>query len=296
MKEHSTRRIDLQEEINKQRDNQELSVIAIQSIKQISRANYECYGDYIETEIEINGERYSVIATNFLSFQVLRDKAQWCRTNEESLRHFCRVTPTKEAPLTDILKEYKKNSLISGTMLRDEEWFKFYGVEEPQDPLRNEYFVEWINYEEQLKNGNTIFDDRDLYGIFAMTYEGLYRSSLETLKYRYGNHVFIVKPLEQYNYFTDGIEIVGPRFEVLKKLDISKDEDMSELNKHIYQAFTREKEKLQIKLEEEKATNETIAYKLNKLNLTVSKIKKYNIINFLLGIIFGIIITYLFLS
>ena len=295
MNDYIATKIDLLKEIQKCKPGCAPSDIEIQAIKQISRANYKCNENYIEIEIEINKKRYCVTASNSLSCHDLRNRIYSCPTQEESLRHFFQATMLKEEmPLITVLKEYKENFLYSGATFQDELLFKFYGLEEPQDPLRKDYLIKWIDYEKQLENGNIIFDENNLYGIFAMTYVGLCESDTETLKKRYGDHILILKTLDQYIYFSDGIEIVGPKFEVIEKLDISKETGRLHLNTLVYNAFKVEKNKLQTKLKDEIEANKVMSERLNQLKLLVNKAQKHKTIGFLIGIICGIIITCLY--
>lgn len=122
-----------------------------------------------------------------------------------------------------ILDIFKKKYQVKGEELRSKEFFKFYHKEKPSTIIeRKEYGRTWIDYESQLRNGSmTIYDSNDGYGIWAMNKEYAdYKKHPVYLK-RYGKNLMIVRTISGENYIKLDNQIVGSKFEVIKKYSIS---------------------------------------------------------------------------
>ena len=98
--------------------------------------------------------------------------------------------------------------------------------------MREEYGATWIDYEEQLKNGNVIFDKNNTNGLWAMPLN-VFKICINNSNVlnRYGDKFFIVRTLENCKYIENEKEIIGAKFEVLEQ------HFMSEAEKYINNAF-----------------------------------------------------------
>ena len=94
--------------------------------------------------------------------------------------------------------------------------------------MRDVYGATWINYESQLKVGNVIHDE-GICGLWAMPAESMKKCFNAKCKERYGNRVFLVKPVAGCFYLNDGPEIIGDRYEVIDSLSLEDTTDMGVL-------------------------------------------------------------------
>ena len=89
---------------------------------------------------------------------------------------------------------------------------KLFFEEEPKEIERSEFGRCWIDYREQLENGNIIFDEFDKFGIWA-TKISLLR--LKETSWRYGNGFMILKTIPDEVYIVTEKKILGDKYEVV---------------------------------------------------------------------------------
>lgn len=83
--------------------------------------------------------------------------------------------------------------------------------------MRKLYGAKWINYEKQLSEGDIIFDERHINGLWAMPYDMFLKCFNEKCKANYGDKFFILKTVPECHYLFDNKEIIGDRFKVVAK-------------------------------------------------------------------------------
>ena len=94
--------------------------------------------------------------------------------------------------------------------------------------MRDVYGATWIDYENQLKGGNVIYDE-GICGLWAMPAEMMKKCFNTECKEHYGSRVFLVKPIADCFYLNDGSEIIGDRYEVIDSLSLEDTTDMGAL-------------------------------------------------------------------
>ena len=71
--------------------------------------------------------------------------------------------------LLNVLEQYKNKYLKSASDFRGEIWIKMYSNFELEHPMRKIYNATWLDYEKQLEQGNIIYDENEVCGIWAMS-------------------------------------------------------------------------------------------------------------------------------
>lgn len=125
--------------------------------------------------------------------------------------------------------------------------------------MRELYQAEWIDYENQLKDGNIIHDVRGMCGLFAMPKDMLVNCFNEESRDRYGDNLLVVKSISDCFYLNDKKEIIGDRYEVIDKIDFKCFEDVGRLIEYLQNIDAKVAKKIKEKsddrirsLEEEK--------------------------------------------
>ncbi|HEM3718341.1 TPA: hypothetical protein U1D18_002086 [Streptococcus suis] len=136
------------------------------------------------------------------------------------------------------LEKYKKRHTKNGCDLETVEILKLYSPKKEllNNDKRENYGAGFIDYEEQICNQGAnpiIHNEGGLNGIWASTKAGFNNSISEENRNDFGSSLFILKPLKDCQYFifpvkSDGDfsgakEIIGDRFQVVKKLELPND-------------------------------------------------------------------------
>lgn len=169
-------------------------------------------------------------------------------------------------PLLECLQNYQTQFYKFGTEFENEYWYKFYNRTIIEDNMREAYQASWIDYEAQLTNEPIIYDEFGVCGLFAMPYHMLFHCFNEECKNRYGNNLFILKTLPTCKYIYVDKEIIGDRFKVIKKYDLSSFEDVGKLIEYM---ISLEKNKYDAKIEDLKTENIKISRKLEDILKTL---------------------------
>ncbi len=271
------------------------------TLKQISRAVFEYKNDHIETEIITKNGRAIVNIDNRLSTKEFRDRVFLLCTPEPSTQFFLDETSYQNTiPLVDLLLEYKKSNRVGGEKLLNKIWYKFYSKTPLEDSMRDVYHANWIDYSKQLQNGDIIYDETGLNGIFAMSADMIENSLNEEVIKRYGDQLLVVSTLPDNDYLIDGKEIIGLRYKAIDKMDLSNCaiEDVGKLVEY-------ERKRVQGKVEKIiKEKDETIREDGKILNDVIERLKdakailikyKWQRIAFLLvGMVIGVLIGAMF--
>ncbi len=204
------------------------------ALKQISRGNFEIIEGKVETVIEVNGEKIVIYIDNEIDLCDFRARVECAGNPEPSLIYLKnKLSTVREGSLIEVLIKYKSENLKNGSDLNEEVWFKLYHNEDPNDLYRDHYGAKWIDYEEQLKKGNIIEDSFGINGLWAMPVDVVSKFMTEESFKLFGNHMFRVKTTPNDSYLLDGEEIIGPRYVVLEKFDLTKPDDIRKLIERI---------------------------------------------------------------
>ncbi len=271
------------------------AIIENGALKQISRGRFDVIEDHVETEIELNGERLIVVVDNNISLYDFRNRVYIADKKEPSLDYLYEKTATGEnIDLVEMLRKYREDHLLSGAALAEEVWFKLYHIKDPKDSYRDHYGAKWIDYEKQLAKGNIIYDPSNLNGLWAMPADMMIRCMNEECFERYGNHLLVVRPTPDDAYLLDGKEIIGPRYVVEKKLNLTNADDLGKLFRCLDEikkkSAEREKEEIRAELRKEIQEKVDTIDQLVFVDRLATKFKRQRLIWSLLGIAIGIAI------
>lgn len=238
----------------------EASAIITSVFKQISNGRFEIVHNNCKVEILLNGAKRTVILSDTISLQEFRDQKGWAVSGEASLDFLYNKIGTNNEPLLKFFKNYQDQFYKLGTEFQNEYWYKIYSKTEIQDEERELHQARWINYEEQLKKGKTIYDESGIYGLWAMPENMLVEFFKERCKEHYGNQLFVLKLVPECRYVNNGKEIIGDRFEVVEKYDLTAIEDIGKLFHHL----------LHLK-------NEQYETKISELNEKIKALERENV-------------------
>lgn len=225
------------------------NTIIEQAIGQISRGRYKISNDVCIVQILLKKQKRGILLTDSIPSTDFWKRISGLSNYERSFKilqeWFSIELSMKNPKLLTALKEYQEKYCLFGTELKSEFFYKLYSITEfPNDKrkFREHYHAVWIDYEEQLKKGNEIYDNSQVNGLFAFSQKGFMQNidknalsknyiALNTSpKDYFGNHLFILKTVPDCKYFYDGVEIIGDRFKVISKYDLNSCED----NKWLY--------------------------------------------------------------
>ena len=270
------------------------------AVKQLSRCRFSFTEEHCELIALYKGEKYLVVVTNEISSQQICERASLFIINDEpSVQYFIddmkmfKIKNSEES-LVSALKNYKKENFMPGEKYQNKYYYKFYSKTPLESSLRDLYTAEWIDYEKQLENGNIIFDELGVAGLFAMSYDYLFKSFNEEVKERYGSSLLILRLLNDQNYLCDGKEIIGDRFEVMKKYDL-KNPNIGEIGDFVEEAVKENTRRYEVLLAEKDNEIADLYHAINELredNAVISK-KAYNYLNYIKLIIFIFIMFYI---
>ena len=208
-------------------DREKCGLIKEYAIKQISRCHFEIIDDECIVPVMYKGDRVQVIFTNDISVYEFSKHLSMVR-NEPSPKFLYSKIKSYEITFIEMIREYKREYYLLGENLQDNLWYKIYNRTPLKCPMRDVYGATWINYEKQLKRGNVIYDE-GISGLWAMPAEMMKKCFNNECKERYGNRVFLVKPVAGCFYLNDGPEIIGDRYEVIDSLSLEDTTDMGVL-------------------------------------------------------------------
>lgn len=255
------------------------------ALKQLSRCRFEIYDNKCFTKVSVNEDIITVYIKNDVTIQDFKDRLNLIILPEPSINFMLDSIDDKNQELFSFLNEYKEKYYKLGTSFDEKYWFKLYDKTEIEDGIRDLYNAGWIDYEKQLENGNVIYDEKKLAGLWAIDKSMLFRVLNDVCKERYGSKIFVLKLSPNCRYLYDNKEIIGDRFEFVRKYDLDKFEDVINFLKFLY-----EDEKMN---NESKMTcYENEAYNYNsKIYSITYKLDKSKKVNYLL--ILALVIEYL---
>ena len=270
------------------------STIKTLVLKQISRGRFEIADNLCKVKILLRGEKRTAILSNAIEIYEFRKQVYIASPTEPSLDFLYNKIGWDNVPLLICLKNYQDQFYKLGIEFENEYWYKFYSKTEIKDGRRELYQASWIDYEKQLENETIIHDELGVCGLWAMPYNMLLKCFNEQCKERYGDKLFILRTVPECRYINNGKEIIGDRFEVIEKYDLSFIEDVGNLYEHL---IYLEKNKYDIRISELNARirdleSENTRALDNQIYLQ-KVIYRYNLhrwLFLLIGIICGIII------
>lgn len=281
-----------------QTDNRSTSLFNY-AIKQLSRCRFSFTGEHCELIALYKGEKYLVVVTNEISLQQICERIPSLSINHEpSVQYYYNIMVLfkKDYPedtLLPALKRYKKENYIPGKKYQNKYYYKFYNKTPLKSSLRDLHNSDWINYEKQLENGNIIFDELGVAGLFAMSFDTLLMSFNKDTKKHYGSSLFILRLLDDQNYLCDGIEIIGDRFEVMKKYDLGN-HNTNKIGDLVIEAVKENTRRYELLLAEKDSEITKLNHEISDLredNAVLSK-KAYNSLNHIKLIIFILVMFY----
>lgn len=270
----------------------EIRLIKSLAIKQLSRGRFEIKGNECYVKILLDNSVREIIFTNKIKPSIFESEIclALLHSREPSLEFMRDKMNCSNKTLLVALKNYQDTYYKLGTEFEGEIWFKLYSKEMIVNDMRNLYQARWIDYEKQLEDGNIIYDEYTLNGLWAMPLEMILECFNDICKERYGDNLFILKTVSDCRYLHDGKEIIGDRFEVIEKLNLNKFLDIGKLCKILK---TTEEEKHNAQIKELESYIERLRSKLTDEIRAYDKLKYTNKVNVLmkwLWLISGIII------
>lgn len=146
------------------------SEIVENALKQLSRCRFEFKADVCSVVIRYKNKLVKILFTNDISLYKFSDLL-YCYSNEPSTYFMRNKINSYDKSLFTYLKEYKDRYYLLGGEYKNAKWYKFYNTVPLNDPMRILYNAKWIDYEKQLEEGNIIYDENNLCGLWAMQYE-----------------------------------------------------------------------------------------------------------------------------
>lgn len=272
----------------------EASTIITLVIKQISRGRFEIADNICEVKILLKGEKRTVILSNTIKIQEFRELMMWVSPKEPSLDLLYNKIGLNKESLLEFLKNYQDQFYKLGTEFENEYWYKLYSKTEIQDGMRELYQAGWIDYEKQLEKETIIHDELGVCGLWAMPDNMLLACFNEQCKERYGDKLFILKTVPKCRYINDGKEIIGDRFEVIKKYDLNSIEDVGKLFEHLLNLKNKEYEtkisELNARIRNLESENTKAIDNQICLNNEINRYNRLRWLFLLIGVIFGGII------
>ena len=157
--------------------------------------------------------------------------------------------------------------------------------------MRELYQVSWIDYEKQLEKGSIIHDELGICGLWAMPYNMLFKFFNVECKERYGDNLFILKPVPECRYINDDKEIIGDRFKVIKKYDLNSITDVGELIEYLVSLEKKEYDtkisELNAKISDLESQNVNTLNNQIYLSRAIFRCKLFRWLFLLIGIICG---------
>lgn len=256
------------------------------AIKQLSRCRYVIQNNECLVEVLNEDEIIGVIFTNDVSVKEIRDRIPFLK-GEPSLDFMKDKMSNDKISLIDFLEEYQTKNYCLGSEMDTDYCFKLYSLTKLENGMRELYHAEWIDYENQLKSGTTIYDENKVNGLWATQKHMVFKLFNEESMEHYGDKIFVLKLIPDCRYLNDGKEIIGERFEVIEKYNLKELYEVGRLSEFIYES---EKEKSKKKLEEIENQLEECHNENRRLSYDINMKKKKTLIWGLLEIFVGILI------
>lgn len=260
--------------------------------KQITRGNFHIKEDRCEVIAFYDNVKYLVILTDDISIKEFSNNLVWIY-GEPSDNFLKDHLYHRDGSLFAELSNYQQSNCKPGRDYKKKYYFKIYSKEKIENSLRELYNSGWIDYEKQLEKGNEIYDEIGVAGLFAMTFDIFMCSFNESSRSNYGNRLFLVKLLDDVNYFFNNKEIIGSRFEVIEKYDLgtAKIEEIGKLVKRLIEMKEAEHKNLIIQKDNriEKLYCDNYEMK-TEFSKEIKRGIQTSWLCLILGVIFGIII------
>ncbi|PEH04062.1 hypothetical protein CP356_06740 [Lactobacillus sp. UMNPBX5] len=124
--------------------------------------------------------------------------------------------------LIEALNNFNKKYVVLGRKLENKKFYKLYYTSEPSEILYSNMGRSWIDYDEQLKNSNIIYDSKRDTVIWGMMPECKNRMiNSQQARKHYGNALLTIKTLPKEKYVLFDEEIIGKKFKVIGKTQLS---------------------------------------------------------------------------
>lgn len=239
-----------------------------QALKQLSRCRFVIEDNECVVKVLWKDTIKAVIFNNEISIEELQD--EFSSLYEEPSLGFMRGKMTDDMKLLDFLEEYQKHYYKLGVEFDTKYWFKLYSTAEIKDDMRNAYHAGWIDYEKQLESGEIIYDEKELCGLWATHKFMLFNLFNNTCIERYGDKLFVLRPVPDCRYLDDGKEIIGDKYIVEKQYDLYKLNDIGKLCEFLI-GIEKEKAKEEIEniksqLKDSNIKNDKLIYIMNQQN------------------------------
>lgn len=273
---------------------QRLSYVKQEALKQISRCRFQIEGEKCIVNIIWEGIKMKLVVTNDISVYDFIQQLWTVSPREMSVNFMLEKLYQFKGDLLNVLEQYKNKYLKSASDFRGEIWIKMYSNFELEHPMRKIYNATWLDYEKQLEQGNIIYDENEVCGIWAMSKSFCHKVFDEKCIEHYGDRVLIVEPIDGELYFNDGPELIGKRYLVKGKYNMRLSHDralyvekLMELSNSISNEHNDE---TSFEINNELANTRMYCRDL-EYRLKISKIMKWAFL--ILGMILGIIINLL---
>ena len=269
------------------------------TLKQISRCKFEIVDNKCVVKARYKDEIVKVVLENNIN---VSDFYQWSYVvnDEPSPQYMRSKIKNFNVTLFEMLNDYKSNNYIIGEMIKDDIFYKLYSPTRICNEQRDLYDARWIDYEKQLKCGKVIYDE-GIAGLWAMPAKMLLNCFNEECKGKYGDHIFILRPVVDCFYLNDEKEIIGDKYEVIEKLSIENANDMWKLATYLVEAerTIAKREMSEKENEINNVRNERDSYLSERDKVIdanqrmVEKIKRTRVMWLFIGLVVGFIIKML---
>ena len=219
------------------------------TIGQISRCRYNISNHICKVNILLDNQERMVLLTDSISVidflgQISVAKGGFNEASLDILFNWCNAH-LKEGNLLTVLRDYQIKYYLPGIKYNNEIFYKLYSKDKFTTDLREHYGASWIDYEEQLEKSPFIYDTWGISGLWAFSRDTFIRKVItefndenhkiinDTCKKNYGSQLFLLKTIPSCKYFYNGKEIIGDRFNVIKKYDLTSNKDSIRLFKKL---------------------------------------------------------------
>lgn len=174
----------------------------------IATGKYEVLNDRIVVKINLDEEK-DVEITNRDKSDLSIDFTCWESIYQGILKE---IQSVDDDHFIEAFVKYKEEKLISGEMILDKKFVKFYRRIRPEELERDDVGRVWIDYEKQINEDDYIHDIENGCGIWVTSIQFMYNAMKTT--WRYGDNILIVAPRKNCLYCFGENEIVGGEFDV----------------------------------------------------------------------------------
>ena len=138
--------------------------------------------------------------------------------------------------LFDILEQYKLAYYKSGKEIKGTVLYKMYSEKEKNlnVDLRNKHGAKWIDYKRQINGKTGIIHDEGICGLWSMKSDYAKECICsEVCRYRYGDRLFELEPIDDCNYFITDTEVIGDKYRVVKNFSLKSCNDIRKAISHL---------------------------------------------------------------